>query len=136
MPALLFLKQYWKHIAAIICILVVFAYWKSLTMKINSQAKEIVQLTVDLQVVKTNFNTCSEANKQFADLVDEQNLEVQRQAKINEDIVIRYENLAKNFKKIKADNTALILRIDNIPWQDLSCDDQVNACFEVLGGAQ
>ena len=133
MPVLLFLLKYWKYIASILLVLAVFGYWKSLTTKISSQEKQIIELKVDVRVCGSNFDVCQAANDAFKQLVDQQNNEVLQQAEANKKIMARYEELSKTFRRIKSDNEDLKRKIDSIPWHDLECIDQINACYEVLG---
>ena len=133
MPVFLFIVKYWKYIASLLLLLAVFGYWKSLTMRIVSQEKQIIELKVDAKVCQGNFDVCTAANEAFKQLVDQQNGEVLKQAEANKKILARYEELSKTFKKIKSDNEDLQKKINSIPWHDLDCIDQVNACYEVLG---
>lgn len=132
MPIAMFLLKYWKYAVLLLLILGIFLYWKSLTSEIAKLRAESVQCQVDLKLASTNFDTCMDSNKNFEVLVAEQNKEIQKQVELNKKMASSYDALLKRFQKAKADNQALQLRISQIDWNVLSCDDQVAACYNVL----
>ena len=51
---LLFLKKYWAYVAVALLLLGIWAYWYSLTSKIDSQQVTITQLTTENGILKDN----------------------------------------------------------------------------------
>lgn len=123
----MFLAKYWKYIASILLILMVFGYWKSLTMKIASQEKTIIQLKVDEQL-------CQNANSEWKRITDE--------AKAKQDEVDRKKAIddakskALNDSKIKqalekAKNAEQALHDANL--NSKPCDQAVEELHRLLG---
>jgi len=134
MPALLFLARYWKYIASVLLILAVFGYWKSLTMKIDSQAKTIIEQAVNLKVSEANTAACIGANGEFKRIIDVLN---ERDLALSELVNKNKLTIDKLNDAIKKKNAEIAIKdgqLAAVPWDQLDCPEQVNACYEILRG--
>ena len=132
MPVLMFLAKYWKYIASILLILIVFGYWKSLTSTISRQEAQIVQYKVNEKIQESNLATCTGANEKFADLIEAintTNLQLSDlNTKMNASLIDLTGKIKRQAEEIKKKEALLA----NVPWDKLNCPEQVDACYEIL----
>jgi hypothetical protein len=130
----MFLLKYWKYLAAIALVLGVFGYWKSLTMKISSQEKTIIQQAVDIKISEANAAACVGANSEFKRIIDVLN---QRDLALSELVNKNKLTIDKLNDAIKKKNAEIAIKdgqLAAVPWDQLDCPEQVNACYEILRG--
>jgi hypothetical protein len=132
MPVLMFLAKYWKYIASILLILIVFGYWKSLTSTIARQEAAIIQYKVNEKIQEANLATCTNANDKFSDLIEAinaTNLQLSDlNTKMNASLVDLTNRIKRQAEEIKKKEALLA----NVPWDKLNCPEQVDACYEIL----
>jgi hypothetical protein len=128
----MFIMKYWKYIASILLILIVFGYWKSLTSTISRQDAQIIQYKVDAKVQEANLNACTNANDSFQKLIAAMNETNLQLSDLNTRMNVSLADLLRTVKRqaedIKRKETALA----NVPWDKLECPEQVDACWEIL----
>jgi len=134
MPALLFLLKYWKYFAAVGLILCVFGYWFSLTHKITVQEKTIVQLQVDKKLLEANEAICANANKDLATSIMKINAQNEELASLGAKVVARNKELMAALKERDRQIAIKNGQLAAVPWDKLTCPDQVNACYDILRG--
>lgn len=130
-----FLGKAWPYIAAILLILCIFGYWKSLTSKIARQETQIVELKVELATSRQDFAQCTSDNQAFKTVVDEQNDALLKLKAKSEAQAKRLTQLAADLTKVNKKYNEVVKTLNDIPWDKLDCQQSVDACYQGLIGS-